>query len=81
MSVPLSPNVMPLSGGGMIQGPVHGYPRSPLHIDVYQSGTKYHVPYEGQTTLDMFTKSSNLTDQLRRISDYNLGTFRADKSY
>ena len=81
MSIPISPFVVPLGGGGMIEGPVHGYPRSPLHIDVRKDGHKYHVPYEGQTTLDMFTKSSTLHDQLRRINDYNLGTFRADKAY
>lgn len=81
MSMPVSPNVLPLSGGGMIQGPVHGYGKSPLHIDVYQGGTKYHVPYEGQTTLDMFTKSSTLANQMERISNYGLGTFRADKAY
>jgi len=75
----MSFQTLPLSGGGLINGPVHG---SKLHIDYFPSGQvnvgpPVHIPYAGQTTLDMFTGGSTLGDQLMRINTYKLGSFRA----
>lgn len=63
--------------------PIHTSSGNGLHIDYnpYEGG-KLHIPYEGQTTLDMFSKPSyeNTLSALNSVSTYGLGTFRADKA-
>ncbi|MCC6679187.1 MAG: hypothetical protein IT436_18835 [Phycisphaerales bacterium] len=62
--------------------PIHWSSKNGVHADLTGPGVpggKAHVPYYGQTTLDMFPgaeSSRSLSDQLRRINDHGLGGFR-----
>jgi hypothetical protein len=59
--------------------PIHNSANG-VHADFNTfDGQKYHVPYQGQTTLDMFSKPSY--DTYNTISQNGLGTLRHDKAF
>ena len=66
-----------LSCGRM--SPIHWSAQHGVHADLNSPSGKAHVPYMGQTTLDMFPgfeSTRSLPEQLGSINQYNLGTFR-----
>lgn len=56
--------------------PIHWSDKNGVHADLTGPYGKIHVPYMGQTTLDMFELSSqrDLGQQLERINKFGLGT-------
>jgi len=64
------------------KGPIHVTPGGDMrpHLTVKDSGgTTWHVPYQGQTTLDMFTQPNyDPRPQFDRIASNNLGVLRSD---
>lgn len=59
--------------------PIHWSENNGAHADLTPPGMpKIHIPYVGQTTLDMFGPSSerDLSDQLTRIKKFDLGYFK-----
>lgn len=64
------------------QGPIHITPGGDVqpHLTVQDvNGQMWHVPYQGQTTLDMFTRPNfDPRPQWNNIAQNNLGILRAD---
>jgi hypothetical protein len=60
--------------------PIHWSAQNGVHADLHTpSGSKIHIPYVGQTTLDMFPgfeRSRSLPQQLSAINQHGLGTLR-----
>jgi len=66
------------------RGPIHSTPGGDVrpHLTVQDcSGQTWHVPYQGQTTLDMYRKPDfNPLPQWQNVASHNLGTLRADQA-
>ena len=59
------------------KGPIHSTPGGdgPHLTGKDQAGHTWHIPYRGQTTLDMFRKPDfDPRPQFQNIRDHNLGT-------
>lgn len=71
------PRTIDLSCGSL--SPIHWSAQNGVHADLKTSIGKSHIPYIGQTTLDMFPgyeSSRSLPQQLNVINQYQLGSFR-----
>lgn len=63
--------------------PIH-FSENGVHADFkpYDGSEKIHIPYEGQTTLDMFRIGQTPSyDTYKTISEHNLGSLQSDKSF
>ncbi|MBI4021301.1 MAG: hypothetical protein HY369_03595 [Candidatus Aenigmarchaeota archaeon] len=75
--MPFTPPTVDVGGGFLT--PIHWSARNGVHADFHRPGLPMeHIPYQGQTTLDMFGSgvTRSLPEQLGYINTYNLGSLR-----
>jgi hypothetical protein len=64
--------------------PIHNSQYGGVHADLEPSdgSPKLHIPYSGQTTLDMFRIGTRPSyETYTKISELNLGSLMAEKSF